>query len=157
MLLLQVSTYKIVTVNATRQTADLGPSTSSNSRATTVQPRLTAHPEDSATVEHAELDDEPHLQDGQGKDEMQTWMLLEASLPVVVPRACVFACVFACTTCSILHLCLQCVSTCTVSTSLHVCLHASLHLQAHTQIGKLSVTSTMATCLGVFSLVLLVH
>ena len=96
MLLVQVSTYKIVTVNATRQTSDLGPSSQPNSRATTVQPRLTSHPEDSATVEHAELSDQLHQQHDQSKDEMQTWMLLEASTCCFSPkRMCV--CIHKCT------------------------------------------------------------
>ena len=82
---LQVSTYKIVTVNATRHKSDQGHSSHPNSRATTVQPRLTPHPEDSATVEHAELHDELHERDRQSKDEMQTWMLLEVSSVCMAP------------------------------------------------------------------------
>lgn len=70
----QVSTYKIVTVNATRQMVDAARSSSQN---TSQQPRLASHPEDSATVEEAVLDDELHQVDG--PDEMQTWMLLEVS------------------------------------------------------------------------------
>ena len=97
MLLLQVSTYKIVSVNATQQTSDLGRSSYPNSRATTVQPRLTSHPEDSATVEHAELDDELYQQDSHRKDEMQTWMLLEAS-----PSGCRPKCMCVCT-CDCIH------------------------------------------------------
>ena len=68
----QVSTYKIVTVNATRQMAELG---RANSQGNSQKQRLTSHPEDSATME--DMDDELHQVDGQGLDEMQTWMLLE--------------------------------------------------------------------------------
>ena len=70
---LQVSTYKIVTVNATRQMSDLSPPYSSQ------QSRLTSYPENSATAEHAQPNEELHSPDHQGKDEMQTWMLLEVS------------------------------------------------------------------------------
>lgn len=88
----QVSTYKIVTVNATRQLSDMGNPGQPNSRATTVQPRLTSHPEDSATVEPAVADDEHHQK--HGKDEMQTWMLLEASPACVLP--CALNCMCVC-------------------------------------------------------------
>lgn len=95
MLLLQVSTYKIVTVNATRQTSDLGHSSYPNSRATNAQSRLTSHPEHSATVDPAELDDQLQQQGSQGKDEMQTWMLLEASPSCRRPK-CMCVCTCGC-------------------------------------------------------------
>lgn len=75
---LQVSTYKIVTVNATRQMVDMA---GSSSQGTSQQPRLTSHPEDSATVEETDPDNELHQLDDQSRDEMQTWMLLEVSPP----------------------------------------------------------------------------
>lgn len=129
MLSLQVSTYKIVTVNATRQTSDLGTSTQPNSRATTVQPRLMSHPEDSATVEHAELDNELEQQGDQGKDEMQTWMLLEASPCCVFPSECVFAHVLASARSSMLHVFLtECVYPQQVTVCMHVCIHKCIHV-----------------------------
>ncbi|KAL3135249.1 hypothetical protein ABBQ38_006225 [Trebouxia sp. C0009 RCD-2024] len=70
----EVSTYKIVTVNANRQ---MVVAARSSSQGTSQQPRLPSHPEASAAVEKTVLDDELHQVDG--PDEMQTWMLLEVS------------------------------------------------------------------------------
>ncbi|KAL3133428.1 hypothetical protein ABBQ38_007295 [Trebouxia sp. C0009 RCD-2024] len=78
-----VSTYKIVTVNATRQMVD---DARSSSQGTSQQPRLTSHPEGSATVQDTALDDELHQVDG--PDEMQTWMLLEYCDRGSMEKAC---------------------------------------------------------------------
>ena len=71
-----MSTYKIVTVNASRQLSD--PYASVPRPITPAGKRLTSHPEDSATIEQ-EIVDEELQTDPNAKDEMQTWMLLEVS------------------------------------------------------------------------------
>ena len=68
-----MSIHKIVTVNASRQQSD---PFNGGSRQITSGPRLTSHPEDSATIER-EIVDEELQNDANAKDEMQTWMLLE--------------------------------------------------------------------------------
>lgn len=74
-----MSTYKIVTVNASRQMSDNAGGVGSGHRHHTSGSRLTSHPENSATIEQEILDDELHSQSENAKDEMQTWMLLEVS------------------------------------------------------------------------------
>lgn len=74
----QVSTYKIVTVNASRHTSDpMGSNV--GSRQMPMGSRLTSHPEHSATIEQEIYDEELHSPVDNAKDEMQTWMLLEVS------------------------------------------------------------------------------
>ena len=53
--------------------------TTEGGRQITSGPRLTSHPEDSATIER-EIVDEELQNDANAKDEMQTWMLLEVGL-----------------------------------------------------------------------------
>ncbi len=83
----QVSTYKIVTVNASRQTSDHPSGIGSSSRQVTSGHRLTSHPENSAIIEQEILDEELHSPNDNAKDEMQTWMLLEVSCKHVVVSA----------------------------------------------------------------------
>ncbi|DBA69100.1 TPA: hypothetical protein ACH3X2_013106 [Trebouxia sp. C0005] len=76
-----VSTYKIVTVNASRQMSDQSGGIGSGGR-------LTSHPENSATIEQEILDEELHSPDSNAKDEMQTWMLLEYCDRGSMEKAC---------------------------------------------------------------------
>lgn len=73
----QVSTYKIVTVNASRNMSDQPGGIGSGQRLPNSGGRLMSHPENSATIEQEILDEELHSPDANAKDEMQTWMLLE--------------------------------------------------------------------------------
>ncbi|KAL0035971.1 hypothetical protein WJX77_009876 [Trebouxia sp. C0004] len=82
-----VSTYKIVTVNASRHMSDQ-PGIGSGQRLPNSGGRLTSHPENSATIEQEILDEELHSPDADAKDEMQTWMLLEYCDRGSMEKAC---------------------------------------------------------------------